>query len=55
MDQVFELECKRENVETHKNAPQEVDHSKGKKEFATQNQKTERKAIVSFYENTKRI
>ena len=48
MDQVFELECKRENVES---APEEVDYSKGKNEFGTQNQKPERKAIVSFYEN----
>ena len=55
MDQVFELENKSENVETHESAPEEVDDFKVKKDFFRQNQQQERKAIVSCYENTKGI
>ena len=55
MDQGFELVNKRENVETHDSAPEEVDDFKVKKDFFRQNQQPERKEIVSCYENTKGI
>ena len=55
MDEKFILESKRENVESHESALEEVDPLKDKKGFETQRKKTERKTIVSCYENPKGI